>query len=1166
MSAWAQNPSTLFSIKPSGCLGENLLVTNQSTFASTYEWDICQGDLSLTPTGESAGLISGSNIPTGIDVVYDGSQWYAFITSRNNHSIIRVSLGSSVGNAGSIVNLGNVSSILSLPTDIKIVSDNGKWYAFVFNEGTNVICRLDFGNALTNTPTATVILTATTSTSNQGLDVVYDGTQWYVVYTFNSKIGVLRLTTIESVPPLSDQLLTNDLTESPSLGDIKILDSQGSYFAYTCGWSSPKLYKLSFGNNIFSTPSESDISAILPVTPALNYYGVDGGYDAGFHLILSTLQGSIVKVDLDEDLTSSPSGAQVLGNSGIVFNTVKNRLIKSKSDWFNFSVDYVNGTLFKVSFPTPACQFSPGLLTDVSPKLSFNTSGVKYISLRSFNATGAWDEEHKTVTISSSTAPDVEFSSQNICVNNSINFTPINQSGNLNAYSWSFGDGGTSASTNPSYIYSTTASYTISLTVTASNSCQNTVQKSLQIFNPPQADFTLPVASPFCTNQNYLYTNTSSYDIGSNPAWQWSVNGSNVAVTKDLNYLFTSSSAQSVLLTASIPGCSTQSTQNITTLVDGPLVTFTSPSIGCQGSSILFTNTTTDPVTSFSWDFGDGNSSSQSNASNIYSSAMTYLVKLSATNAAGCQNSSSKNISIYSVPQPDFNIEAIPSSCANSLSQFDNLTPPLIDSNISSWSWSFGDTPGGSSALKNPSYTYSLPGNYNVSLQATSNFGCTKSVQKSISIFSSPQASFTNSPACQNQSTKFTDASTGNISFYQWNVQNSILSGTSPNYTFNSSGTFPVTLSITGSNGCINQITKNITVPVMPVVDFSIMAPCTGHPSVFQELNSGGADPATAWNWNFGQASAVGSPANYQFPTEGGYIVTMTTTRQSGCSYSAAKNISISAGPVASFTPSTLGGAPPLNVKFNNTSTAETYLWQFDDINQTTSSDTSPEFIYTQLGKYKALLTAKNSLGCSDTLSTEIDVVIPRIDIVMNNFSLTNDPNTNSSKAIVTILNSGNVPLVNPEVLINLAGGASIKEKISGLIRPGKSIIQTLALQIVPRGLEYICAEVDVADDVNTTNNKQCVSLSSDDVILAPYPNPSTSGQVTLEWVGSVEESVQVTIFRSNGEIVFEQNLDAVPEGLGQLVINTASFANGLYLIRFAGSKTTRTFRIAIAN
>jgi hypothetical protein len=83
---------------------------------------------------------------------------------------------------------------------------------------------------------------------------------------------------------------------------------------------------------------------------------------------------------------------------------------------------------------------------------------------------------------------------------------------------------------------------------------------------------------------------------------------------------------------------------------------------------------------------------------------------------------------------------------------------------------------------------------------------------------------------------------------------------------------------------------------------------------------------------------------------------------------------------------------------------------------------------------------------------------------------------------------------------------------------------------------------------------------------MSPYPNPAISGQLTLEWIGASEENVMVTIFKSTGEVAFEQNLDGASSGLVQLVINTSSFANGLYLVQFAASKQTKAFRVIIAN
>jgi PKD repeat protein len=690
------------------------------------------------------------------------------------------------------------------------------------------------------------------------------------------------------------------------------------------------------------------------------------------------------------------------------------------------------------------------------------------------------------------------------------------------------------------------------------------------VYNPPNTSFTIPSVSTVCTNQIYSFNNTTVFDAGSNPTWQWSVNGTNVSTTKNLDLTITSTYAQTIALTASIPGCSTQATNSISTIVDGPKVDFTSGSTGCVGTSIKFTNSTTGSATSYAWDFGDGNTSSQTttaSVSNSYASAGPYAVKLTVSNAAGCQNFVSKNVSIYSNPQPAFAIEAPPFSCANYPAQFDNNTPPPSDSNIVSWAWAFGDTANGSSTQKNPSYTFTAEGSYNVSLTATTNFGCSNTLQNSIAIGASPTANFKTSPACVNQGTQFTDLSSGSITSYEWAVQSSVLSGATPSaYTFKSAGSFPVTLTVTGSSGCKNQLTKTIVVPEMPIIDFTVTAPCTRNPTIFQELNAGGADPAAAWNWSFnGVNGGTGSPFSYTFPIVGGYSVTLTSTRQSGCVYTTSKNVIINNGPIAAFTPSSQAGAAPLTVDFENNSIADSYLWKFGDADNTTSTTLSPIFTYTKLGKYKAMLTANNSYGCTDTLSTEINVVIPQVDLAMQGFSLVNDPTSGSSRAVVTVYNTGNIPLTNPEVKIDLGGGAIVKEAIQETVIPGKSVTATLALEIIPRSIDYICAIVNATSDINPANDEKCVSITNSDYLFAPYPNPA-SGKINMDWISASSEEVKVSVYKTTGELAFQQQFSNVTPGLVQLSISTTSLSNGLYLIRFEGAKEQKTFRIMVAN
>lgn len=232
---------------------------------------------------------------------------------------------------------------------------------------------------------------------------------------------------------------------------------------------------------------------------------------------------------------------------------------------------------------------------------------------------------------------------------------------------------------------------------------------------------------------------------------------------------------------------------------------------------ILFTDNSSSgnpgtPISSWSWDFGDGTTSTMQNPSHTYSTSGVYTVCLVIT-AANCVDSTCQTITIGTPPgcQADFVYQQGASSQVFFTNTSRGGTAPF------SYNWSFGD--GNTSTVANPSHTYNAPGPFTVCLTITDATGCVDSSCQTVTLNSAPscQASFT--PQASGLSVQFVNTSTGQgalaTNTYFWNFGNGNTStAASPTQTYTSAGTYTVCLTISSSlNGmtCTDSICAVIT-------------------------------------------------------------------------------------------------------------------------------------------------------------------------------------------------------------------------------------------------------------------------------------------------------------------------------------------------------------------
>ncbi|WP_392339101.1 PKD domain-containing protein [Moritella marina] len=334
---------------------------------------------------------------------------------------------------------------------------------------------------------------------------------------------------------------------------------------------------------------------------------------------------------------------------------------------------------------------------------------------------------------------------------------------------------------------------------------------------------------------------------------------------------------------------------------------------------VIFTSTSTSadsPIDSYLWDFGDDSAASFAiNPVYTYATADTYSVLLTVTTEDGGSASITRDVSVAKIPG---------NPTADFIYTPDGLTVTFTDSSavtndtIANYSWHFGDVaPGNTSALASPSHTYSASGDYDVTLDITSELGNkTATVSYQVTVTDNvidpvnPQADF--SSVVTDLDVTFTDLTSvdnGNITDYLWDFGDNTSSAlASPSHTYVTGGTYTVRLDVTGSDGTTASNSKDVTAydpavePTTPTVSFTSDALAV-LPSLTVNFTADAANetsPITGYAWDFDSLGAS-SDANptFTFIDAGIYTISLTVTSEEDITNSVSQSVAVFAPVVA---------------------------------------------------------------------------------------------------------------------------------------------------------------------------------------------------------------------------------------------------------------------------
>ena len=381
------------------------------------------------------------------------------------------------------------------------------------------------------------------------------------------------------------------------------------------------------------------------------------------------------------------------------------------------------------------------------------------------------------------------------------------------------------------------------------------------------------------------------------------------------------------------------------------------------------------------WNFGDSgsglnNQSKKYNPHHIYADTGWYHVKL-ITYHCGVTDTFQQRIYIFAKPHADFSINDSTQCFRGNQVIFSNFST-IFTGTISNYLWSFGDMT--TSTAINPSHVYVSPGSYSVWLVAISDAGFRDSILYHVYIYQMPSVGFSINQDSQCLNTEhfvFTNKTSIGYGTYNslWtfgNGDSSILKNTVHSYHF--TGTYKVKLLITTNYGCIDSVSKLVSVNYSPKAFFTCndSSQCIGKNKFFFNNQSVIPSGTLSYKWYFGDNdSSALINTDHKYLSDDTFNVSLIAVSGCKCTDTFNLMVIVRPSPKPSFIINDSTQCMISNkFVFTNNSTIHygkcSYLWNFGDNDTTTTKNAI--HLYRNPGIFKVNIRAVSEFGCTDSI------------------------------------------------------------------------------------------------------------------------------------------------------------------------------------------------------
>ena len=707
---------------------------------------------------------------------------------------------------------------------------------------------------------------------------------------------------------------------------------------------------------------------------------------------------------------------------------------KSKGDIVKYQWDWDGDGAFDTETGNPSVSHT------------FTTSRYYTVVLQATDSDGDTDKVTKTFLVKGQPlAPPVAVFSYSLDapgVNKYVHFDShesYDPNGIIVSREWDFGDGKTlttSLSSSIGHTYAKAGTYIVSLTVIdndglrSSTSAVSVVVPGINI--RPTAEFTYNVLSESGAKlliaprvgERVIFDPSASSDSDGKVVkceWDWDSDGifDDTSSVGPIEHRFMVPGDHDVTLrvTDEKNGSDTVTkTVHVDLALTPPKATFSfTPSSPTTRDTVRFLDSSTDvdgKVTAWSWDFGDGSSSTKPDPTHMYSDGGSYTVSLVVEDNDGQTDTTSRIISVNAVPRASFEFAAVSASGAKLLIvphvgdriRFDPSGSTDSDGEIVSYEWDWDSDGIYDNAITTGTieYAFDLSGRHRVSLRVTDNKGATDTVTRDFNVPPAvPQFSYQPTvPTIRDvisfaYSAEGTDA--GIISLKWVFGDGSTSTARDPKHQYKDKGIYTVTLTVTGHDNLTERFSQQITVKnIPPEADFTYHAiseggaklltvPHVGDAIDFDASGSSDQDGEIMkyeWDWESDGAYDIDTTSEtieHRFDRDGTQPVTLRITDNDGATGTLTKEVSIVNDPpeaVFGYTPA----SPTVKdeVRFDGSKSQDsdgeivTWEWNFGD--GARKSGQVVTHSYESSGDYEIALTVGDNAGATDTNTKTISI------------------------------------------------------------------------------------------------------------------------------------------------------------------------------------------------